>query len=70
MGEKMEIKIEDVKGKKVRYVEMADGRKLPHMTESALRMPNSTYELLSESELSTSLRESISRKVKSTHFTE
>lgn len=66
----MEIKIEDVKGKKVRYVEMADGRKLPHMTESALRMPNSTYELLSESELSTSLRESISRKVKSTHFTE
>ena len=39
MGEKMEIKIEDVKGKKVRYVEMADGRKLPHMTESALRMP-------------------------------
>ena len=70
MGEKMEIKIEDVKGKKVRYVEMADGHKLPHMTESALRMPNSTYELLSESELSTSLRESISRKVKSTHFTE
>ena len=50
----MEIKIEDVKGKKIRFIEMEDGRKLPHMTESALCMPNSTYELLSESDLPTS----------------
>lgn len=66
----MEIKIEDVNGKKVRFIEMTDGRKLPHMTESALRMPNSSYVLLSESELSTSLKESISRSVKTSHFTE
>lgn len=66
----MEIKIEDVKGKKVRFIEMEDGRKLPHMTESALRMPNSSYILLSESELSTSLKESISRSVEASHFTE
>lgn len=70
MGEKMEIKFEEVKGKKLRYLEMDDGRKLPHMTESALRMPNASYELLSISDVSTSLKESMRSTVKSEHFTE
>lgn len=70
MGDTMEIKFEEVKGKKLRYLEMDDGRKLPHMTESALRMPNASYELLSVSDVPTSLKESMRSTCKTERFTE
>lgn len=71
MGDKMEIKFEEVKGKKLRYLELDNGKKLPHMTESALRMPNHSYQMISESELTPSLRESVrSNAAYKTHFTE
>lgn len=70
MGETMEIKFEEVKGKKLRYLELDNGKKLPHMTESALRMPNSAYELLSINEASENLRESVRANCKSERFTE
>ncbi len=66
----MEIKFEEVKGKKLRYLELDNGKKLPHMTESALRMPNSAYELLSINEASENLRESVRANCKSERFTE
>lgn len=69
MGETMNIKVEDTNGKKTRYLEMDNGHKLPYITESALRMPNSSYVCMTESEIPENLKESVSR-VNKERFTE
>lgn len=67
----MEIKFEELDGKKVKYVETKDGHKLNHIVESAFSVPNSMYEKLEENNIPAGLKESTNyKKFVSEKFTE